>query len=44
MLTWLWYLLEDFSEQNWFMKAFIAWGWLCILIMAWSLVDPFLQA
>ena len=25
--------------QSWFMKGVIAWGWLCVLIMAASLVD-----
>ncbi len=33
------YLLEDFKDQGWFMKAVIGWGWLCMLIMLASLAD-----
>jgi len=36
----VWYLIEDFFEQSWVMKAFIAWGWLAIIIMITSLVVP----
>jgi len=32
-------LLNDFLAQSWFMKAMIAWGWLCLLVMVSSLVD-----
>lgn len=32
-------LMEDFLKQSWFMKGIIAWGWLCILVMATSLYD-----
>ena len=35
----VWHLIEDFFEQSWVMKAFIGWSWLCVLIMALSLVD-----
>lgn len=33
----MWYLLEDFFDQSWVMKAIIAWGWLSVLIMVGSL-------
>ncbi len=33
-----WYLVEDFFEQSIVMKAFIAWGWLAIIIMVAALV------
>ena len=33
----MWYLIEDFFEQSLVMKAFIAWGWLSILIMVTSI-------
>ena len=36
----MWHLLQDFSEQSLVMKAFIGWGWLCVLIMALSLAGP----
>lgn len=36
----MWYLIEDFFEQSWVMKAFIGWGWLAIIIMITSLVVP----
>ena len=35
----MWYLIEDFFDQSWFMKVIIGWGWLCILIMLTSLGD-----
>ncbi|MCY4213216.1 MAG: hypothetical protein OXF68_06285 [Gammaproteobacteria bacterium] len=35
----MWYLIEDFINQSWFMKAIIGWGWLCVLIMFASLFD-----
>ncbi|MEE2893742.1 MAG: hypothetical protein VX766_16555 [Pseudomonadota bacterium] len=28
-----WYLVEDFVEQPLIMKAFIGWGWLCVVLM-----------
>jgi hypothetical protein len=34
----MWYLIEDFFEQNVVMKMFIVWGWLAALIMVSSLV------
>ena len=34
----MWYLIEDFFEQSWIMKLFIAWGWASVLIMGLSLV------
>ena len=33
----MWYLIEDFFEQNLVMKLFIGWGWLCMIIMLASL-------
>jgi hypothetical protein len=36
----MWYLIEDFFEQNLLMKGFILWGWLCALIMVMSLIAP----
>jgi hypothetical protein len=38
----MWYLIEDFFEQNVLMKLFIFWGWLAALIMVMSLVAPLL--
>jgi len=38
----MWYLIEDFFEQSWIMKIFVAWGWMSILIMVASLVQPLL--
>jgi hypothetical protein len=35
----MWYLLEDFFDQSWIMKALLGWGWLCVIIMVASLVD-----
>ena len=32
-------LINDFLSQSWFMKAIIAWGWLCVLVMVTSLYD-----
>lgn len=37
----MWYLIEDFFEQSWIMKVFIAWGWLSTLIMIASFLQPF---
>lgn len=34
----MWYLIEDFFEQSLVMKAFIGWGWLCVIIMLSSLL------
>lgn len=34
----MWHLIEDFFEQNIVMKACLAWGWLCILIMLASMI------
>jgi hypothetical protein len=34
----MWYLIEDFFEQNLVMKFFIGLGWLSVLIMVASLV------
>ncbi len=39
----MWYLIEDFFDQSWFMKAVIGWGWLCILIMLTSLGEQIYQ-
>ncbi len=38
-----WYLIEDFFEQSLIMKAFLAWGWLAIILMVGSLVSPLLS-
>ena len=35
----MWYLIEDFFEQNLLMKALIGWGWLSVLIMGASMVS-----
>jgi len=37
----MWYLLEDFLEQPLAMKAFLGVGWLCVVIMAASLIAPY---
>jgi hypothetical protein len=29
----MWYLIEDFFEQSWIVKLFVAWGWLSIVLM-----------
>lgn len=34
----MWYLIEDFFDQSWLMKLFIAWGWLSVVIMLSSLL------
>jgi len=39
----MWYLIEDFFEQSWIMKIFVAWGWMSILIMVASLVQPLFE-
>jgi hypothetical protein len=36
----VWYLIEDFFEQSWIMKLFIAWGWASAIIMATSFGKP----
>ena len=38
----MWYLIEDFFDPSWFMKAMLGLGWLCVLIMGASLVAPFI--
>ena len=38
----MWYLIEDFFEQGWFMKLIIGLGWLAVLIMFMSLIGPLL--
>jgi hypothetical protein len=38
-MQWFWYLVEDFSEQSLVMKAFLAWGWLSIVIMIAGMVN-----
>jgi hypothetical protein len=38
-MQWFWYLLEDISEQPLIMKAFLAWGWLSIVIMLAGMVQ-----
>lgn len=35
----MWYLIEDFFEQNLIMKALIGFGWLCVWVMAFSMWD-----
>ncbi len=40
----MWYLVEDFFDQNIAMKGFELWGWLCMLIMASSLVTTIWSA
>jgi len=39
----MWYLIEDFFEQSWIVKLFIAWGWLSVLIMFTSIAAPFFR-
>ena len=34
----MWYIIEDFFEQNLLMKALLGWGWLSILIMLASII------
>ena len=36
ILSPFWYTLEDLLEQSWAMQAFIAWGWLSVVIMLLS--------
>lgn len=38
----MWYLIQDFFDQSWAMKLFIGWGWLSVLIMIASFVEPLL--
>jgi len=40
----MWYLIEDFFEQSWIVKLFVAWGWLSILIMFASIGSSLLRA
>lgn len=40
----MWYLIEDFFEQSLVMMACIAWGWLSILIMVCSILDPIITS
>ena len=35
----MWYLIEDFFDQNIVMKAMLGFGWLCVLIMVMSFGD-----
>ena len=37
----MWYLIEDFMEQSWAMKAIIGWGWLSVVIMVTSFIEPY---
>lgn len=36
----MWYLIQDFFDQSWVMKLFIGWGWLSVIIMIASFVEP----
>jgi len=38
----MWYLIEDFFEQPLIMQALLGWGWLSMLIMFASLIEPIL--
>jgi len=40
----MWHLIEHFFDQSLFMMALIGWGWLCVLIMIFSLAAPLLGA
>ena len=40
----MWYLIEDFFEQSWIVKLFVAWGWLSIVIMFASIGSALLRA
>jgi len=40
----MWYLIEDFFEQSWIVKLFVAWGWLSIVIMFASIGSSLLRA
>lgn len=35
----MWYLIEDFFDQNIVMKGMIGIGWLCVLIMVASFAE-----
>ena len=35
----MWYLIEDFFDQGWFMQAILAFAWLCVVIMLFSFGD-----
>lgn len=39
----MWYLIQDFFDQSWVMKLFVAWGWLSVVIMIASLLDAWLS-
>jgi hypothetical protein len=39
----MWYLIEDFFEQSWIVKLFVAWGWLSIVIMFASIGSSLLR-
>ena len=39
----MWYLIEDFFDQSWIVKLFVAWGWLAIVIMFASIAEPYLR-
>lgn len=39
----MWYLIEDFFDQSLVMKAFIAWGWLSVIIMIASLLATVIE-
>jgi hypothetical protein len=40
----MWYLIEDFFEQSWIVKLFVAWGWLSMVIMFASIGSALLRA
>ncbi len=35
----MWYLIEDFFDQSWIVKLFIAWGWFAIAAMIASIIS-----
>lgn len=35
----MWYLVEDFFDQNLVMKGMLGLGWLCVLIMVASFAE-----
>jgi hypothetical protein len=39
----MWYLIEDFFEQSWIVKLFVAWGWLAIVLMFASIIASMLR-
>ena len=39
----MWYLIEDFFDQSWFMKGILGLGWLSVLIMGASFISPFIS-